>query len=68
MNPIYQMMMGNMPGNNMMSLLQRFQEFRQQFRGNPQAQVQQMLQSGQISQAQYDNAVNMANQLRNLMR
>lgn len=68
MNPIYQMMMGNMPGNNAMSLLQRFQEFRQQFRGNPQAQVQQMLQSGQISQAQYDNAVNMANQLRNLMR
>lgn len=68
MNPIYQMMMGNMPGNNVMSLLQRFQEFRQQFRGNPQAQVQQMLQSGQISQAQYDNAVNMANQLRNLMR
>lgn len=61
MNPLYQQMM---PQNNVM---QRFMQFRQQFHGNPQEQVQQLLNSGKISQAQYNQAVNMANQLRQMM-
>ena len=61
MNPLYQQMM---PQNNVM---QRFLQFRQQFHGNPQEQVQQLLNSGKISQAQYNQAVNMANQLRQMM-
>lgn len=61
MNPLYQQMM---PQNNIM---QRFMQFRQQFHGNPQEQVQQLLNSGKISQAQYNQAVNMANQLRQMM-
>lgn len=61
MNPLYQQMM---PQNNVM---QRFMQFKQQFHGNPQEQVQQLLNSGKISQAQYNQAVNMANQLRQMM-
>ena len=61
MNPIYQQMM---PQNNVM---QRFLQFKQQFRGNPQEQVQQLLNSGKISQAQYNQAVQMANQFRQMM-
>lgn len=61
MNPLYQQMM---PQNN---IIQRFMQFRQQFHGNPQEQVQQLLNSGKISQAQYNQAVNMANQLRQMM-
>lgn len=60
MNPLFQQMMPQIPQNNVM---QRFMQFRQQFRGNPQEQVQQLLNSGRITQAQYDQAVQMANQL-----
>ena len=64
MNPLFQQMRPQMPQNNVM---QRFLQFKQQFRGNPQEQVQQLLNSGRISQAQYDQAVQMANQLRNML-
>lgn len=64
MNPLYQQMGPQMPQNNM---IQRFMQFRQQFRGNPQEQVQQLLNSGRITQAQYDQAVQMANQFRNML-
>ena len=64
MNPLYRQMMPQMPQNNM---VQKFMQFRQQFRGNPQEQVQQLLNSGKISQAQYDQAVQMANSLRSMM-
>lgn len=62
MNPLYQQMQ---PNN--MNVLQRFQQFRNTFRGDPQQQVQQLLNSGRVSQQQYDNAVRMANQLRGML-
>ena len=52
-------------GNN--DLLSRFNQFRQNFKGDPQAQIQQMLNSGRISQAQYNEAVQQAQQLGKLM-
>lgn len=64
MNPLYQQMMPQMPQNN---VIQRFMQFKQQFKGNPQEQVQQLLNSGRISQSQYDQAVQMANSLRNML-
>lgn len=67
MNPIYQAMMNNIPNGNA-NLLQRFQQFKQSFNGNPQQMVQQMLQSGRISQAQYNAAVQMAQQLQGLLK
>lgn len=60
MNPLYQQMNNNQNGNN---VLQRFNQFRQNFKGDPQQQIQQMLNSGRITQQQYNNAVQMANQL-----
>lgn len=63
-NPLYQMM--NMSsGNN--GLLQRFQQFKQMFQGDPRQQVQQMLNSGKVSQAQYNQAVQMAQQLQKML-
>lgn len=44
------------------NMLMQFAQFANSFRGNPQQIVQQMLQSGQISQEQYQNAVRMADQ------
>lgn len=52
---------------NIQEFLSRFNQFRQTFSGNPQQQIQQMLNSGRITQAQYNNAVNMANQMARML-
>lgn len=44
-------------------MIQRLQQFRQAYNGNPQQQIQQMLNSGRINQTQYDNAVQQAKQI-----
>jgi len=56
-------MMQNNSQGGPFQLIQQFQQFRNNFQGNPQQMVQGMLQSGQISQEQYNNAVQQANQL-----
>lgn len=63
-NPLFGMLTGQMQMNPM---LQKFNQFRQMFKGDPQQQVQQMLNSGKVSQAQYNQAVQMANQLAQMM-
>lgn len=62
-NQLYNQMMSG--GNQQNNFLQRFNQFRQNFSGNPQQQIQQMLNSGQISQEQYNRAVQQA---QNIMR
>lgn len=52
------------PQNN---VLQRFNQFRNQFKGDPRQQIQQMLNSGQISQAQYNQAVQQAQMLQRML-
>lgn len=61
MNPLYNDMQSNQGG-----MLQRFQQFRQNFRGNPQEQIQQLLNSGKVSQQQYNQAVQMAQQFQRM--
>lgn len=63
-NPLYNMI-GNQQTNNFLS---RFQQFRQNFKGDPQQMIQQMLDSGKISQAQYNNAVQMAQQFKQFLK
>lgn len=59
MNELYQ----ELGGNNM---LKRFNEFKKNFSGDPQQQIQQMLNSGRITQQQYNAAVQKANMLRSM--
>jgi len=49
--------------NNMANLLSQFNQFRSTFSGNPEQQVKQMLQNGQMSQEQFNEIAQMANQL-----
>ena len=51
------------PQNN---LVAQFNYFKKSFTGNPRDQIQQMLNSGKVSQAQYNQAVQKANQIRQL--
>lgn len=60
MNPLYNQMNNN-------NLLQRFMQFKQTFRGDPQAQVQQLLNSGRVTQDQYNQAVQTAQQLSRML-
>ena len=53
---------------NLQNLLQRFQLFKQSFRVDPRQQIQQMLNSGQITQEQYNNAVQMANEFQKYLK
>lgn len=66
-NPIYQQMAAQMPQNNMSGLMQRFQQFQQMFRGDARQQIQQLMNSGRVSQSQYNNAVQMAQQFQKMM-
>lgn len=62
MNPIYQQYgkQMNMPVSDFMT---RFQQFQKTIQGNPQQMVQQMLNSGKISQEQFNQVVQIANQM-----
>ena len=42
------------------AMLQQFNQFRQQFQGDPRAEINKLLQSGRITQAQLDQAQQMA--------
>lgn len=63
MTPLYNMMNQNNPYNNFMK---QFNEFKKTINGNPQEQIQQLLNSGKITQAQYNAAVQKANMIKNM--
>ena len=60
MNPLYGMMQPN-------NIMQRFQQFQRMFTGDPRQQIQQLLNSGKVSQSQYNQAVQMAQQFQRMM-
>lgn len=64
-NPIFNQMNG---GNGTNNIMQRVQQLKQQMGGDPNQHIQNLLNSGKITQAQYDRAVQMANQLRGMFR
>lgn len=62
-NPLFNMMGGPQMGG----LLQRLQQFQRMLQGDPRQQVQQLLNSGRVSQSQYNQAVQMAQQIQRMM-
>lgn len=70
-NPLMTAMGGApMPGpmGNMSQMMQAFQQFRSQFTGDPKQAVQQMLNSGKISQEQFNKAQQMARQFQQFLK
>lgn len=66
-NPIFQRFNQPSPAQanplgNMMNLMQQFNQFRSSFKGDPRKQVQQLLDSGQMSQEQFNQLSEMAKQ------
>lgn len=58
----------NTPFGNMNDLLQRFGQFKQTFNGNPRAQVQQLLNTGRMTQEQFTQLKQMAEQMQRLLK
>ena len=64
-NPLFGMMGGNQMMNH--PLMQKFQQFQQAFRGDPRQQIQQLMNSGRINQQQYNQALQMAQQMQKML-
>ena len=60
----------NMPGpfGNAMNMVNRFKEFKANFQGDPCEQVQNLLNSGQMTQEQFNQLSNMAAQLKDVLK
>lgn len=70
-NPLFNALGGNkMPGpiGNFQQMMQQFQQFKANFQGDPQQEVQRMIQSGQLSQQQLDQVQNVARQFAALLK
>ena len=55
------------PFSNMQEMLGKLNQFRQSFKGDPKEQVQQLLNSGKMSQNQYNQLSQMATQIQNML-
>lgn len=53
---------------NPMQMIQQFNKFRQNFKGNPEEEVRKLLASGRISQKQLNELQSMAMQFEQMMK
>lgn len=65
-NMLYQQL-GGMPQNPMMQMISEFQKFKQSFQGDPQQEVQKLLNSGRMTQQQYNQLAQTAQQMARMM-
>ena len=68
-NPLFNALGGGMPqGNGPMQMIQQFMQFKQNFKGDPKAEIEKMLQSGKISQQQLNQVQQMAGQFQRMLK
>ena len=64
---LFSMLNGQQSMNPMTNLVNQLNQFRQSFSGDPRQQVQQLLNSGRMSQNQYNQLSQMATQIQNML-
>ena len=62
-NPLYNMFGGNAPINPIAQLVRDAKNFKKTFTGNPKDEVQRLLNSGQMSQQQFNQFSQIAQQV-----
>ena len=70
-NPLFNVLGGGkMPGamGQFQQMMQQFQQFRQNFQGDPKQEVQNLLQSGKMSQQQLNQLQAMAQQFQSFLK
>lgn len=65
MNPLFPQQ--NNPFSNMQNVMNQFNQFRQNFTGDPKQTVMNLLSSGQMTQGQYNQLSQMANTMKSMM-
>jgi hypothetical protein len=55
------------PLGNMQQMMSRLNRFRQSFQGDPKQQVQQLLNSGKMTQEQYNRLSQLTTQIQNMI-
>lgn len=69
-NPFFNALGGGQmlgPMGGFPQLLQQFKQFKETFQGDPKAEVEKLLQSGRLTQAQLNQLQQMAKQFQSLM-
>ena len=66
-NQLFNMLGGQNQMNPITNLVNQLNQFRQSFSGDPKQQVQQLLNSGRMSQNQYNQLSQMATQIQNML-
>ena len=67
-NPLFNDLGGNKPpaNGNITRFINEFNKFKNSFRGDPQAEVQKLLNSGQMTQDQYNQLSQMAKHIKSM--
>ena len=72
MNPLFNLLGGDiqLPGplGNLQNFMKQFNQFRSTYNGNPQQDVQNLLNSGQMTQEQFNNYAKLASQIQSMMK
>lgn len=73
MNPLYNAMNNNGNSSNngisgIMGIVSNFMSFANNFRGNPNDKINELLSNGSVSKEQYENAVKIAKQVEPFVR
>lgn len=67
MNPLFGMFGPKQPSNPVINLVTQFQNFKMGFQGDPRQKVQELLDSGQMTQEQLNQLMGMANQFKGML-
>lgn len=70
-NPLFQALGGGQmsgPMGQFQHMMQQFQQFKANFQGDPQQEVQKLLQSGKITQQQLNQIQQMAKQFQTMVK
>lgn len=80
MSPLFNLLGNNMnmqngysqmpqnPVSNMLNMVNQFNQFKNTFQGNPEQQVKQLLNSGQMTQQQFNQLSQLAKQLQGILK
>ena len=69
-NPLFQALGGNAPvidDGGFSQIMSQLNSFRSSFRGDAKAEVQRLLNTGQMTQSQYNQLAQMANRIASMM-
>lgn len=68
MNPLFNLLGGNKSNNPFTNMMGQLNTFMSAFKGDPKAEVQKLLNNGQMTQQQYSQLSEMASQILPLLK